>query len=96
MLYIYAMESYSALKKKEIIPFAATWIDLERIIPSEVSETAKDHMLSFYMWNLKKDTNELIYKIETVSQTEGTKLLLPKGTGAGRGRPGVWGWPIAP
>ena len=33
------------------------------------------------MWNLKYDTNELIYKTETDSQTQKTKLWLPKGKG---------------
>ena len=42
MWYIYTMEYYSALKKNEIMPFAATWVDLEFIIPSEVSQTEKD------------------------------------------------------
>ena len=32
-----------------------------------------------YMWTLKYDTNELIYEIETDSQTEITDLWLPKG-----------------
>ena len=32
------MEYYSAIKKNEIIPFAATWTDLEMIRPSEVSQ----------------------------------------------------------
>ena len=32
------MEYYSAIKKNEIMPFAATWVDLEIIIPSEVSQ----------------------------------------------------------
>ena len=32
------MEYYSAIKKNEIIPFAATWMDLEMIIPSEMSQ----------------------------------------------------------
>ena len=36
--YIYTMEFYPAIKKNEIIPFAATWMDLEMIILSKVSE----------------------------------------------------------
>ena len=50
------MEYYSAIKKNEIMPFAATWMDLEITILSEVSQTEKRQMSCdiTYMWNLKK------------------------------------------
>ena len=66
MWYIYTMEYYSAIKKNEIMPFAATWMDLEIIILNEMSQKEKDkyHDVT-HMWNIKKnDTNELKYKIE--------------------------------
>ena len=36
---MYTMEYYSAIKKNEIMPFAATWMDLNSVILSEVSQT---------------------------------------------------------
>ena len=47
MWYIHKMEYYAAMKKNEIMPLAATWMDLEMIILSEVNQTEKDkyHMI---------------------------------------------------
>ena len=79
------MEYYSAIKKNEIMPFAATWLDLESIILSEVRQRQIQYHVT-YMWKLKKnDTNELINKTETDSQTLKTNLWLPKGKGGGKG-----------
>ena len=48
MWYIYTVEYYSAIKKNEIMPFEGTWMDLEIIKLSEVSQIEKDkyHMIS--------------------------------------------------
>ena len=76
------------LEKNEIMPFAATQMDLEIII---LSEPDRERQISYditYMWNLKYDTNELIYKTETDSQTWKTNLWLPKGKGVDK--LGVW------
>ena len=42
------MEYYSAIKRNEIMPFAATWMELETLILSEMSQKDKDkyHMIS--------------------------------------------------
>ena len=42
MWYIYIMGYYSAIKMKEVMPSAATWMDLEMIILCEVNRTEKD------------------------------------------------------
>ena len=46
--YIYTMEYYSAIKKNKRMPFAATWMELETLILSEVSQkkNIKYHMIS--------------------------------------------------
>ena len=66
----YTMECFSAIKQNEIVPSAATWMDLEIVILSEISQTEKEKCDITYMWDLKRnDRNELIYKTETGSQT---------------------------
>ena len=49
MLYVYTMEYYSAIKKNEVFPIAATWMDLKGIMLSEIGQTEKD---KYYMISL--------------------------------------------
>ena len=56
------MEYHSAIKRNETISFAATWMQLKIIILSEVSQKEKDKYHITYMWNLKYNTSECIYK----------------------------------
>ena len=48
MWYIYTMEYYSAIKRNDIMPFAATWMELETLMLSKISQNEKDkcHMIS--------------------------------------------------
>ena len=46
MWYIHTMQSYSAIKMNETMPFALTWMDLELVILSEVSQTGKDKYMT--------------------------------------------------
>ena len=59
------MEYYSAIKKNEITPLAATWMDLENVIQSQ-TEKEKYHMTSLICGLLRRnDTDGLTYKTET-------------------------------
>ena len=46
--YIYTMEYYAAERKKELLPSATAWLDMENIMLSEISQAVKDkyHMIS--------------------------------------------------
>ena len=49
MWYIYTMEYYSAIKRNEIGSFVETWMDLESVIQSEVSQKKKSkyHIITY-------------------------------------------------
>ena len=80
------MEYYSAIKKNEILQFAATWMKLEIIILSEVSQKEKDKYYSISLicgiqnmtqMNLSMSRNRL--------KDIGNRLLVAKEEGS-------WGW----
>ena len=56
-------------------------MDATRDYHTEWSKSESKRQIPYitYMWNLKNDTNALIYKTETDSQTKKTNLWLPKG-----------------
>ena len=62
MWYIYTMEYFSAIRRKQILPFATTWMELEGIMLSELSQAEKD----------KYQMISLICGVEQQSKTEGT------------------------
>ena len=62
-------------------------MDKTRDYPTKWSKSERERQISCditHMWNLKYDTNELIFKTETDSQTE-NKLMVTKGERGGGG-----------
>ena len=82
MVYIYAMDYYSAIKKNNIMPLAATWMEVEVLILSEVSQRSRRQIpYDITYINLKYGANEPIYREETKSWTWRTDLWLPRRRG---------------
>ena len=56
------MEYYSAIQKNKILSFRTTWMDLEGIMLSEISQTEKDkyHMTALICGTKKKKNPKLI------------------------------------
>ena len=88
MQYIYTTKYYSVIQKNELMTFASTWMDLEIIILGK-SDREKANIICYHLHvesEKKKDTKELIYKTETVSQILKTNLWLTKRKSGWRGR----------
>ena len=58
MWYMNTMEYYLAIKKNEILPFATTWMELECIMLSEISQRKTNTNDFTHMWNLRNKTDE--------------------------------------
>ena len=54
VVHIYIMEYYSAMTKKEILPLATTWVNLESIMLGEINLRKTNTDDFTYMWTLKK------------------------------------------
>ena len=75
------MKILKAIKKNEIVPFAATWMDPEIIIESEVSQRQTNVMIVFiYKWSLKNDKNKLFFFFsQNRNRHTENKLMFTKG-----------------
>ena len=64
------MEYYSALKRNEIGSFVETWMDLETVIQSEVSQKEKNEyrILTYICGTQKNGTDELVCRAEIETQ----------------------------
>ena len=93
------MEYYPPVKENEIMPFAATWMDLEIVILSEVSQTDKDKYCrislkcgiqkKWYRWtylqNRNRVTDVLVYRKQSYGYQGGKR---------GKDKLGDWDWHI--
>ena len=71
------MEYYSAIKKNKIMPFAATWMNLDSVILSEVSQTEKKYHLTSLISEVKKEMiQKNLFMKQKDSQTYKTNLQL--------------------
>ena len=61
MWYIYTMEYYSTIKKNNIMPFSAMWVNLEIMILSEVRERQRSYDIT-NIWNLITNYTEELTK----------------------------------
>lgn len=86
--YIDTMEYYSAIKRNKIMPFAGTWMELETLILSEVSQKEKDKYMISHIWNLIYGANEPFHKKE--NHGHGEQTCGYQGGGGGDGL-GIWG-----
>ena len=63
------MEYYSPIENNKVMPFAATWMQLEILILSKSERERQRPYDTTYMWNLKYGTNQPRNRTETDSQT---------------------------
>ena len=70
MWYIHTTEYYSAIKRNEIGSFVETWMDLETLIRSEVSQKEKNkYRILTHIWGtLKNGTYEPVFRAEIETQ----------------------------
>ena len=85
------MEYYSAIKKNKIMSFEATWMELETLILSEVSQKEKDKYHIIPLISRIKYTAQRNLSTEKKLMDLENRLVVAKGEWEGRDGLGVWG-----
>ena len=73
------MECYSAIEKNETLPFTMTWMELEGIMLSEISQRKQIPYDFTQIWNLRNRLNEQRKKRQTKTETLTFKLVVTRG-----------------
>ena len=91
MWYTCTMEYYPAIKRNEIGSFVETWMDLETVIQSEVSQKEKNkyRILTHICGTQKNGTDEPVCRAETETQMQRTNVWTPSGESSRGGGGGV-------
>ena len=84
---MYTIEDYSAIKKNEIMPFVATWMDLQIIKLSKLSQTKTN--IWYYLYAESKKQHKWTY-LQNRNRLTDNKLAVAKGEGEGRDGFGAW------
>ena len=87
------MEYYSAIKNNEILPFTATWMDLEIIILSKARETEKG---KYYIYHLYVESKKIIQinlftKQKQIHRHRKQTYSYQREKGKGMDKLGIWG-----
>ena len=93
MRHIYTVEYCSAIKKTEIMPPTATWMDLEIVIHCEV-KSERERQIPYdvpYMWNLQYDTMNISMEPKQNHTQRENRLVVANGEKWGRDGAGGWG-----
>ena len=96
MWHIYTMEYYSAIKRNEIGSFVETWMDLETVIQSEISQKEKNkyRILTHICGTQKNGTDEPVCKAEIETHMQRTNVWTQREESGGGGDGGVMNWVI--
>ena len=89
MWYIHTMEYYSFMKSNKTGSFVETWVDVETVMQSEVSQKEKNkhRILTHICGTQNNDTDEPVCRAEIETQMQRTNVWTPRGESGGG-----WGW----